>query len=483
MIIALAGRKQSGKTLLAKVAEKHGFERLSFASSLKDVISKLLNINEEDMLNLKEKVINFSFTSEKIDQLSLFTGLSIKDLNPICLGKTILTGREFMQFLGTEVIRRLNPNWHVEQLEKKLGNGNYIVDDLRFGNEKNLLEKKGALLFFIIRPRQFEYDHHESETSLRWHDFDDWIVNNCKTDRMITRQFGIFIKTMLRPFCSLRKNRGKMDTLAFRNSIKKDFRENGAAFIKKKYKWCTDSVNLWLFKLFIYRDREVFSFDNLAFAKPTQESSYFAGLLAADGCVKDNSVNSNVALSLSLTDKCLVDSYKAFLQTEKTITTRYRGDYKDCHDISTTNAFILENIKLWNLKPRKSEKEEIPWIIQDNVEMLKAWIVGLIDGDGTICFGRPNNKKWPNLKPSLRVQVLSSVEVSNFIQNLVPIKSTIRKHKDTDLMEVCFYNHYAIDFFNWLGRPSFGLERKWLKIKEFEEINTSRRTPKNDFSN
>ena len=64
-IIALAGKKQSGKTEFAKVAQKYGYEIISFAGSLKGIAAELLGITQEEVTMLKTKKIDFLFTKSR----------------------------------------------------------------------------------------------------------------------------------------------------------------------------------------------------------------------------------------------------------------------------------------------------------------------------------------------------------------------------------------------------------------------------------
>jgi dephospho-CoA kinase len=55
MIIALSGRKNTGKTTLANLLIKKGFVKISFATALKEYVSKLYNWNLEDLYSQKGK--------------------------------------------------------------------------------------------------------------------------------------------------------------------------------------------------------------------------------------------------------------------------------------------------------------------------------------------------------------------------------------------------------------------------------------------
>ena len=61
------------------------------------------------------------------------------------LGKRLNTVRDMLQYIGTNVIREYNPNWHVDKLREMIKpNTNYVFEDTRFPNEKKMLEELGA---------------------------------------------------------------------------------------------------------------------------------------------------------------------------------------------------------------------------------------------------------------------------------------------------------------------------------------------------
>lgn len=68
--------------------------------------------------------------------------------------------------------------------------------------------------------------------------------------------------------------------------------------------------------------------------------------------------------------------YKKLIKSEKSIQycSRTHEYYLECD-----NPFIIENVKLWDLKPKKSISE-IPNLLENNLEMLKYWINGFIYG-------------------------------------------------------------------------------------------------------
>ena len=181
MIIALAGRKECGKSELAKIAEKAGFCRISFATALKRLIANLIGIEVEELDAYKNVVKDYNFGEPEYQFISKETGIPIESIRKE-MGKVKLTTvRQMMQFIGTDIIRKFYPGWHIIKTLSNLDKDkNYIVDDLRFPNEKEALEKMGAMCFYIMRPMVANVSNHVSETSLGWRDFKKHIVTGSR---------------------------------------------------------------------------------------------------------------------------------------------------------------------------------------------------------------------------------------------------------------------------------------------------------------
>lgn len=122
-----------------------------------------------------------------------------------------------------------------------------------------------------------------------------------------------------------------------------------------------------------------------AFSTYTPESCYWAGLLAADGCVYKHTKAKEVAyVTLSLKDKDSVCRFKDYIE--------FTGEVKE-RATQGANAYCLyvNNINIcndlrnnFNIVPNKSlifsPSEKIP------EELKKYFILGYLDGDGTITF-------------------------------------------------------------------------------------------------
>src|SRR6267154_3825493 len=132
--------------------------------------------------------------------------------------------------------------------------------------------------------------------------------------------------------------------------------------------------------------------DEFYFQKPDIENSYWAGFIAADGCVS----NKGNSLSIALAEK----DKKHLLLFANTI--KYTGNllkhektksYRlNIYGAQNINKHLLEN---YNITPRKSLTLQPP-NLEDNFH-IKSFIVGLIDGDGCILISKRDKTLILNL--------------------------------------------------------------------------------------
>ena len=182
MVIGFAGRLKSGKSELAKVCESLGYRRLYFAMPLKQLCADILDISVDELNRAKNEGIPIQITiGEDICQiLSEETNIPLETTKELCNGKYIETVRDMLQFIGTDYIRAYNSDWHVNKIREMIDvNCDYVIDDVRFKNEKALIDELGGDCWFVVRPILDNVSNHESETSLTWHDcWNRIIINN-----------------------------------------------------------------------------------------------------------------------------------------------------------------------------------------------------------------------------------------------------------------------------------------------------------------
>lgn len=181
MIIGIAGRCRSGKTELAKVCESNGYRRLYFALPLKQLCANLLRVSIDELNKMKadKKPLGISIDDNFCEIISKETDIPLDIVHKYCDGVVLKDVRHMLQFIGTDLIRNCNTNWHVNKIREMINpKMDYVFDDVRFPNEKELIEELGGDCWFIIRPTIDNVSNHESETSLSWEDFGNNIIIN-----------------------------------------------------------------------------------------------------------------------------------------------------------------------------------------------------------------------------------------------------------------------------------------------------------------
>lgn len=152
ILIGMSGKRGVGKTVCAKHLERfYGFQRKSFADSLRSHAKMLLPFTDDDLSDPKKKEAKF--------------------------GKYDFTPREFMIHLG-EFMRFHDKDYWVNVVLNSLKKtGKYVIDDVRYENEASLIKNLGGKLIRVERYEQYNpYGKNldiDSETSLdNYKDFD-----------------------------------------------------------------------------------------------------------------------------------------------------------------------------------------------------------------------------------------------------------------------------------------------------------------------
>ena len=459
MIVSLTGRKGSGKSVLADELVKQGFTKIGFADYLKSLVSCLYRL-PLDSLNdpfLKEKVLKtpLLFGEEQITYIEKENDIIIHNRE----NKTFLTIREALQIIGTEVLRNADPDFHVKKLKDRIDpDKNYVCEDCRFPNELDLLRSLNALCIYIMRPANFIYDTHPSETALIRNDFLYVLVNDTSKKEFIT-SFKRIIKTYF-----AKKNKYTRDQIrTWLEESDYDTKIAGEKLRKSR------DFFIWWARNWGIRLPEAGSFyiyNHDAFLSPNTENSYFAGLLSSDGCVKMSGVSTRrMLLELSSLDKCLIDKFKYFMNTNKPIDRYITQNGNIRYSLVISSPFIIEDMKQWCINPNKSRYNKIPDCIKENKELIGYWLVGLIDGDGCIYQSKDKDK---NENPyTVSIGILASLEIIQFLSDMYPYNGKISPEKRVEnLYLLRFYGKSAVELCNHLPY-TIGLRRKWEKMDYF----------------
>ena len=212
MLIGISGKKQSGKDTIGGIIQKmdaylHAVNFDKELSSKEEVINAMFTFGGGHSIWRKQAFANSLKECARIilnDNYFNFESNELKDtLTTIGLtnnGKRI-TNREFLQLLGTEVGRAIDPDIWVKSLmhwySKFPERPNWIVTDVRFPNEAEAIKREGGLLIRVNRNTGFT-DTHPSETALDdYKDFDEIIDNNGSIENLIGQVYDIMLKHKL----------------------------------------------------------------------------------------------------------------------------------------------------------------------------------------------------------------------------------------------------------------------------------------------
>lgn len=194
MLISISGRKLTGKTTLANELVKKGFRKIAFADTLKDLLCEIYNWKQEHLIEprYKEEILNPCVmwnekTAKKLEKL-------IKATKPVINDSTVLkTRRDAMQFIGTEVLRKYDTDFHTKEFEKGLNpKEDLVCDDVRMKNENDVIKNNGGISVGIIRPYLNTFSNHFSETDLNRSMFEYLIINDTTKSKFMNKFYKFF---------------------------------------------------------------------------------------------------------------------------------------------------------------------------------------------------------------------------------------------------------------------------------------------------
>lgn len=161
-LVAMHGDFGSGKdTVAQRLVEEHGYTRLAFADQLKKLCEIL------------DPVVSYRIDTQLGEAIAAFArgADAVKpSVNPVRLTEVIgkigwdeakkryPETRRVQQVFATEVIREhVAANYWVDVVEKQIEDGGkYVITDLRFPNEWEMVDRLGGQVWWIQRPG-FDY--------------------------------------------------------------------------------------------------------------------------------------------------------------------------------------------------------------------------------------------------------------------------------------------------------------------------------------
>ena len=179
MIIGLCGAQSSGKDTVANILiSEYGFVKLTFASTLKDVVAILFSWPRDLLEGLTEES---RLWRETVDDF-WSAKLNIPNFTP----------RKSLQMIGTDLFRiHFNNDIWISIVENKIGailknnpNTNIVISDCRFTNEFTLIKQfPDSYIIMILREKNSTNKiAHSSETEWVNYNFDAILQNDNSID-------------------------------------------------------------------------------------------------------------------------------------------------------------------------------------------------------------------------------------------------------------------------------------------------------------
>jgi len=198
MLLALSGKMRSGKDTAADVlVDKYGFTKVSFAAPLKEICAAAFDINinyfyndELKDANFKEPLKGTALNGVKLVVQVRERGVEVSDdiatkVIDVIIDKKFLTPRSLLQYIGTDVGRKIIKDSIWIDINKHLVSkveGSVVVPDCRFANEVESVREQGGTVGIVLRPNleiTSLANLHDSETSITdTDDFDIVLIND-----------------------------------------------------------------------------------------------------------------------------------------------------------------------------------------------------------------------------------------------------------------------------------------------------------------
>ena len=193
MIISLSGEAGTGKDTAAEyLINNYGFSRVAFADELKQMCSKAFNLPMElfedrrlkDAPFMEMVTLNAEHVFSIIDHIRQYIQVDAGIDEAIIakhLGMQFKSPRHLLQYVGTDIARAdiKDSIWVDIVIAKLKAQGNFVVTDSRFANERNILKDLGANLVRVKRPNIIlSASGHSSESDLGKDSDYDYVLEN-----------------------------------------------------------------------------------------------------------------------------------------------------------------------------------------------------------------------------------------------------------------------------------------------------------------
>lgn len=409
MIIGLSGRKNTGKTTLSELLINRGYERASFATPLKEYVAKLFDWEVGSLYTQKgkEEILNnpVFWNKESCKKLEDLAQIKLNFIDE----KKFNSRRDALQYIGTDVLRAADPDFHVKRFAEKFFDGDYVIDDVRFLNEVETLRKMNGVCVHVVRPYNWVYSNHDSEISISRRYVEYFVLNDTSQQKLV-KKFDSFLNNL---FSARKKPISRMELFEAMNISNGNVSE-AAKYLKFSKNKTVDLIT----KNLINIDENTYKLNHDAFSNPSREASYWAGIISSYGKIKKCSTY-DYSIELSFSDIEIAQGFKRFILSSDDII-----ENKGKYNLNVLSPYIIDDLKLWNIEPIRYN--HVPDIIRNNEDFLMCWLTGFVDG----------NK-------NLEMDIVSNQETLEFVKNSIKIPCVLSQ--DNNLFNLRFSR---LDFLN-----------------------------------
>lgn len=198
--------------------------------------------------------------------------------------------------------------------------------------------------------------------------------------------------------------------------------------VGKKFNLPKTTIQYYMNKYNISRKKNKNICDEDFFSRDNELSYYWAGFIAADGCVYEYKSYKRLRICLSIIDENHLIKFKNDIKTSANITYHNNIDKKYCN-IEISSFKIVKDLERFNVIPRKSLVYKFP----ENIDytLINHFMRGYNDGDGCFCtLSRNENTKREQLRFSLRGTFIFLDKYSDIlVENCNLTKNKIQKGK------------------------------------------------------
>jgi hypothetical protein len=204
----------------------------------------------------------------------------------------------------------------------------------------------------------------------------------------------------------------------------------------------------------------------------TEDKSYFLGIIFADGYLNDK--RKYLSISLQETDVDILEKLTLSIETNKPLQYIIRKEVNTSNQyrLLITRKKIVEDLKKLGVHQNKSLTSKPDNITFSNDILLKHFLRGYFDGDGSLTYYKVKN----TLNSSINIVCTNEFYnyFSSFISNVLLIKTTRGKrfndNKNCYDLRICG-NRNVIKFLDYIYSDSnIFLERKKHKFIQFKKI-------------